>query len=230
MKVFLSAFWLGLAICASPGAVTTQAVRSGLERGFRPALSLQVGALVGMALWSSIGLMGAALFTENRITRLVLSCIGIVLLLWLTTQALRNATRAQPMETLPSTVRSDFALGVGLSLANPLPIALWLSLGSSTITSPTIIDIGIFFTGLISSAMLWSVLLAALTAWGRRFVTPRLFRFVSLVCGLALGAFAIKLAIGMIEILTARRPTITLFLSVFIFALVTIFQKMEDSL
>lgn len=204
MQVFLSAFWLALAICASPGAVTTQAVRNGLERGFRAALSLQVGALVGMALWSAIGLAGAALFTENIIVRLVLSLIGIVLLIWLMGQALQDAIRNQTIETLASGVRSDFALGVGLSLANPLPIALWLSLGSSTITSPTAIDVVIFFIGLISSAMLWSMFLAALTAWGRRFITPRHFRFVSLVCGLALGAFAVRLALNAIEILRNR--------------------------
>ena len=201
MEVFLSAFWLALAICASPGAVTTQAARNGLERGFRAALSLQVGALVGMALWSVIGLAGAALFTENIIVRLVLSLIGIVLLIWLMGQALQDAIRNQKIETLASGVRSDFALGVGLSLANPLPIALWLSLGSSTITSPTLFEVGIFFIGLISSAMLWSVFLAALTAWGRRFITPLHFRFVSLVCGLALGAFAVRLALNAIEIL-----------------------------
>src|SRR5215216_5072433 len=166
MEVFLSAFWLALAICASPGAVTTQAVRNGLERGFHAALSLQVGALVGMTLWSSIGLMGAALLTENRIVRLILSFSGIVLLFWLMGRALRDAIRNPSMEILPSSVRGDFALGVGLSLANPLPIALWLSLGSSTISSPSFSEVAIFFVGLILSAMLWSVFLAGLAAWG----------------------------------------------------------------
>jgi threonine/homoserine/homoserine lactone efflux protein len=201
MEVFLFAFWLGLAICASPGAVTTQAVRNGLEHGFRAALSLQVGALVGMVLWSSIGLIGATLLTENMIIRLILSLIGIVLLLWLMGQALRDAIRNQPVETSPSSVRGDFAMGAGLSLANPLPIALWLGVGSSTISSPTLFEVGIFFMGLISSAMLWSVLLAGLTAWGRRFITPLLFRLVSLVCGLALGVFAVRLVINVFEML-----------------------------
>ena len=201
MEIFLSAFWLGLAVCASPGAVTTQAVRNGLEHGFRAAMTLQVGALVGMALWSSIGLMGAALLTENKIVRLVLNFIGIVLLFWLMGRALRDAIRNPSMETLPSSVRGDFALGVALSLANPLPIALWLSLGSSTISSPSPSEVAIFFVGLTSSAMLWSVFLAGLTAWGRRFVTPRLFRLVSLICGLALGVFALKLTFNVIEML-----------------------------
>jgi threonine/homoserine/homoserine lactone efflux protein len=202
MDLFLSAVWLALAICASPGAVTTQAVRNGLERGFRPALSLQIGALVGMALWSGIGLLGATLLTENRLVRVLLSILGIVLLLWLMGQALRDAMHNQPLETQPSRAGNDFTLGVLLSLANPIPVALWLGVGSSTIPSHAPGQVAIFFAGLISSATLWSVLLAGLTAWGRRFVTPLLFRLVNLVCGLALGAFAVKLASNVIEMLT----------------------------
>jgi threonine/homoserine/homoserine lactone efflux protein len=201
METFLSGFGLALAICASPGAVTTQAVRNGLERGFSAALSVQVGALAGMSLWSGIGLMGAALLTENLMIRLAVGSLGILLILWLMAQALRDAIRIRPVKGLPSSMRSDFALGVGLSLANPLPIALWLGLGSSIVLAPTPITILIFFLGLVSSALLWSVFLAALTAWGRRFVTPRLLRLVSLICGLALGLFAIRLAFNIIQIL-----------------------------
>lgn len=199
METFLSGFGLALVICASPGAVTTQAVRNGLERGFHASLSVQTGALAGMALWSGIGLMGAALLTENVMIRVAVGTLGILLMLWLMSQALRDAIRNLPVKDLPSNVRGDFGLGVGLSLANPLPIALWLGMGSSLL-APTPGTILIFFLGLISSALLWSLFLAALTAWGRRFVTPRLFRLVSLVCGLALDVFAIRLVFNIIEV------------------------------
>ena len=96
-----------------------------------------------------------------------------------------------------SNVRGDFALGVALSLANPLPIAFWLGIGSTVIaTGKTFFDpkdLLIFFAGFLSSASLWCVLLASLVAWGQRFVTPLFFRLVNLICGLALGFFALKL-------------------------------------
>lgn len=199
MDAFLTGFGLALAICASPGAVTAQAVRNGLERGFQAALSLQVGAIAGMAVWSGIGLTGAALLAENVMIRLALGSLGTLLMLWLMAQALRDAMRDQPARELPTRGRGDFGLGAGLSLANPIPIALWLGMGSS-LSAPTPGMLLQFFLGLISSALLWSVLLAALTAWGRRFVTPRLFRFVSLVCGLTLGLFAIRLVFRMVEV------------------------------
>jgi chemosensory pili system protein ChpE len=201
MELFLLGFGLGLAICASPGAVTTQAVRTGIERGFGAALSLQVGALVGMALWSGIGLIGATLLTENLTVRVILSITGVALLLYLSGGALRDAIQDSPQEGVHSGARGDFTVGALLSLANPLPLALWLGVGSSTAISPNASQISIFFVGLLSSAMLWSVALAGVTAWGRRFVTPALFRIVSFVCGLALAGFAVRLAWNVIQLL-----------------------------
>ena len=52
--LFFAAFGLGLAFCAPPGAVTAEAVRRGLSRGFRAALLLELGSLVGDAFWAAL--------------------------------------------------------------------------------------------------------------------------------------------------------------------------------
>lgn len=194
MLIFLSAFGLGIAFCASPGAVTAQAVRRGLERGFLAALSLQLGALIGLALWAIIALVGAAMLAQNVLAQLILGALGVLLLLRIAWHALRDAYRGRGVEATTSDVRGDLALGAALSLANPLPIAFWLSIGSGVIstvtTSPDATDLLVFFAGFVSSAVLWSFFLAGLLAWGKRFVTPQFFRVVNLICGLALGFFA----------------------------------------
>ncbi len=58
--LFVSAFGLGLAFCAPPGAVTAEALRRGLERGFWSVLLLELGSLVGDATWAALALFGAA--------------------------------------------------------------------------------------------------------------------------------------------------------------------------
>ncbi|HEU5374401.1 MAG TPA: LysE family transporter [Ktedonobacteraceae bacterium] len=193
----LSAFGLGLAFCAAPGAVTAQVLRRGLERGFLPALWLQFGALIGMALWAIIALIGAALLVHNTLIRLFLGIVGTLLLLWLTWSALRDAYRGNMAEAKAASKQGDFVLGALLSLANPLPIAFWLGIGSAMIAtgqvSPDLEDMLIFLAGFLCGGLLWCVSLAGLLAWGRRFVTPLLFRLVNLVCGLAIGFFALKL-------------------------------------
>jgi chemosensory pili system protein ChpE len=198
VALFLTAFGLGIAFCASPGAVTAQAVRRGLERGFLAALSLEIGALVGLTLWAVIALAGAAVLVHDSPARLILGAVGSLFLLWLMWRALADASRGKAGEaTTNADLRGGLALGAALSLANPLPIAFWLGVGG-TVISPAeaaldATDMAIFFAGFLSSAVLWSLLLAALLAWGQRFVTPLFFRLVNLACGLALGYFALRL-------------------------------------
>jgi chemosensory pili system protein ChpE len=195
--LFLSACGLGIAFCASPGAVTALVVRQGLERGFLSALFLQLGALVGLTLWAIIAFVGAALLVHDALTRLILGAVGVLFLLWLTLNALRDAYRGTAGEAKASNVRDDLALGAVISLANPLPIAFWLGIGSTVIAtgkgSPDPKDMLTFLAGFLCGALLWSFFLASLIAWGRRFVTPLFFRIVNLICGLALGFLALKL-------------------------------------
>jgi threonine/homoserine/homoserine lactone efflux protein len=77
-----------------------------------------------------------------------------------------------------------------------MPVAFWLGIGSTMIANEKAAldpkDQVVFFAGFLSSALLWSVFLAGLLAWGQRFVTPLFFRLVNLICGLALGFFAFK--------------------------------------
>ncbi len=188
MQLFLTAFGLGLAFFASPGAVTAQPLRRGLEHGFFSALFLQLGALIGVTLWPLIAFIGAAFLVQYVLAR-------VLLLAW---QALRAAYHGKIDKAKATSIRGDFALGAAISLANPLPIAFWLGIGSTVLAtgekaSPDPHALVIFLGGFLSSAFLWCFFLASLIAWGRRFVTPLFFRFVNLVCGLALGLFALKL-------------------------------------
>ena len=197
MLLFLSACGLGIAFCAFPGAVTAQVVRRGVEHGFLSTLLLQLGSLVGLLLWAMMALTGAAVLVQNVLVRLMLGAVGVLFLLWLAWQALRAAYRGTAAEAKATQVRGDFALGAVLSLANPGAIAFWLGIGSSVMATGkgtlALRDLLVFLAGFLCGALLWSVSLASLLAWGRHFVTPRFFRLVNLICGLALGLFALKL-------------------------------------
>ena len=80
MALFLTAFGLGIAFCASPGAVTAQVVQRGLERGFRSALSLQLGALVGMVLWAIVAFIGAGMLAQHLLARLISGAVRTIYL------------------------------------------------------------------------------------------------------------------------------------------------------
>ena len=206
MSLFLSSFVLAIAFCAPPGVVTAETVRRGTARGFVPALFVQFGSLVGDTTWATIALTGLAFVIQNNFAKAVLSSIGVLLLLKLAWNALRDARYGKEWSTaFPISSRGDFANGAFLSLGNPLNIVFWTGLGTTAFSSlsekPEPIHFAIFFTGFLAGALIWCFFMAGLVAWGRRFVTPIFFRWINLACGLALAYFAVQLGWQLVQMI-----------------------------
>ena len=204
MPLFLSSFILAIAFCAPPGVVTAETVRRGAARGFLPALFVQLGSLVGDTTWAIIALTGLAFIVQNNLAKIVLTLIGILLMLKLAWSAMQDAHEGKELDTYASlSHRGDFTNGAFLSLGNPMNIVFWTGLGTTVFASisgrPQPSDFAIFFAGFLSGAVLWCFLMAAIVAWGRKFVTPTFFRWVNFACGLALGFFALQLGLKLLQ-------------------------------
>src|SRR5512141_2971775 len=198
MSLFISSFILAIAFCAPPGVITAETVRRGAARGFLPALFVQFGSLVGDTTWAIIALTGLAFLVQNNIARIILSLVGIILMLKLAWDAIKDAHHGKELDASPTTsTRGDFANGAFLSLGNPMNIVFWTGLGTTVFASisgkPQPVHFAIFFAGFLAGAILWCFLFAGMVAWGRNFVTPNFFRIVNLVCGIALSYFALQL-------------------------------------
>ena len=199
MSLFLSSFVLAIAFCAPPGVVTAETVRRGAARGFVPALFVQFGSLVGDTTWAIIALTGLAFIVQNDVAKVILSLLGTVLMLKLAWDAFNDARHGKEIDTAASNSnRGDFTNGAFLSLGNPMNIVFWTGLGTTGFASlsgsPQPVHFAIFFAGFLGGAIVWCFFMAGLVAWGRRFVTPTFFRVVNVICGFALGFFAVQLA------------------------------------
>ncbi|HEY0819806.1 MAG TPA: LysE family transporter [Rhizobacter sp.] len=165
--LFVSAFLLGLVFNATPGAVFAETVRQGVHGGFRPAFAVQIGSLVGDALWAVLGLVGIGLLLQLDALRLPIGLLGVAYLLWLARDAWRAAGREFSVE-LGGDARRQQALrsGVMLSVTNPQNVAYWAALGSAMgavgVTAPTAADYGVFFAGFMASSVLWCFVCAAI--------------------------------------------------------------------
>lgn len=198
MSLFLSSFILAIAFCAPPGVITAETVRRGASRGFIPALFVQLGSLVGDTTWAIIALTGLAFIVQNNIAKIILSLIGMLLMLKLAWDAIKDAHHGRELDaTSSNSHRGDFTNGAFLSLGNPMNIVFWTGLGTTVFASisgkPQPVDFAIFFAGFLGGALLWCFIMAGLVAWGRQFVTLTFFRWVNFTCGIALGFFAIQL-------------------------------------
>ena len=73
LAIFLAALLFGFAFNVSPGAVFSETLRRGLTGGFRPALLVQLGSLIGDAVWALLGLTGLALLLGYEQVRIPLT-------------------------------------------------------------------------------------------------------------------------------------------------------------
>lgn len=91
LAIFLTALLFGFAFNVSPGAVFSETLRRGLTGGFRPALLVQLGSLIGDAVWALLGLTGLALLLGYEQVRIPLTLACAAYLAWLGVQGLRDA-------------------------------------------------------------------------------------------------------------------------------------------
>jgi chemosensory pili system protein ChpE len=200
LLVLLSAFGLGLAFCAPPGAITAEAIRRGLAGGFRPAFVLEVGSLVGDATWAGIALAGAAVLVQSPVARIALGVVGALILFRLGWTAIQDARHAHEIKAVPLGGRGNFVTGAMLSLTNPLNIAFWVGVGGGVVQSivsrPTPVDFAVFYLGFMLACISWCFAFSAVIAFGRTLLRPAFFRVVNAICGMALVLFGVQLLRG----------------------------------
>jgi threonine/homoserine/homoserine lactone efflux protein len=195
--LFLSALVLSIFFCAMPGAVNTEALRRGLKGGFRPAFLVEAGSLIGDSTWAIIALIGLAFLVTNDVARIVIGVGGAALLTYLAIRAFLDAKNGIDLDSGEVKRGNDFATGALISLGNPFQVAFWLGIGGSAIAvlvpNPTAIDFAIFFFGYFAGGVIWTFLYSGLVAYGRRYVTPRLFQAINVICGAIMIYFALSL-------------------------------------
>ena len=168
--LFFSAFFLGFIFNAAPGAVFAETIRQGIKGGFKPALAVQIGSLVGDALWAILGLAGVGFLLQLNSLRFPVGIAGVLYLLWLAWDAWQEANKEfnGHYDTIIAHHQKALRSGVFLSITNPQNIAYWAALGSAMgaigVTEPTTNHYLIFFAGFMGSSFLWSFLCAGLVS------------------------------------------------------------------
>ncbi|NYI03708.1 LysE family transporter [Allostreptomyces psammosilenae] len=200
-EIFMVALWLGLVFNAAPGAVFSESLRRGIRGGFGPALAVQVGSLVGDAVWAVLGLAGAGALFAVPALRVPLTVAGCLLLAWLGVTGLRDAlARKGPDPTAAEPHggqdRGAMAVGAGMSLANPWNVVYWSGaaggvgavLGGARAGTA---ELAVFFAGFMASSLLWCVISAGLIVVLRRALPPVAVRVLEACCGVSLLVFAL---------------------------------------
>ncbi len=203
--VFLVGIWSGLVFNVAPGAVFAESLRRGVRGGFRPAFGVQVGSLVGDAVWAVLGLTGAAaLLTQPRVSG-PLTLVGCLVLLGLGLHGMWSALRNVPVATERAepgrgAARGAVATGVATSVGNVWNVLYWGGAGAAVAgtlgTEAPDGTLAVFFAAFMLASVLWCVVCAGLIAVLRRGLAPRAVQAVECLAAAALVVMAGALAAG----------------------------------
>jgi chemosensory pili system protein ChpE len=193
---------MAISMSAPPGPVTMETVRRGLGGGFRPALYVQLGSVIGDLTWCALALLGLAPLVQIAWVRGALSIAGVVLLAYLGLAGLRDAFFKAATAPAPSAAGlghgGAFRSGLAISMANPMAVGYWLSVGGALIAAgiagTTPLQTGTFIGGYLGGTLAWCFVAALVVRWGRRLLSPALFRWVTAACSIALLFFGLALA------------------------------------
>ena len=190
----ITAFVLGIAYAAVPGAVNTESIRRAARSGFRPGFLVQLGSLVGDSAWAILGLSGAVILLQHDLVASALGFVGATLLLLLARQVLIAALCPSHDEP-PMVDGSPLRIGLAFGLANPAGIAFWSGLGASIFgsTVPGLTSWVTLLVCFLAGALTWGTGLAYLVAWGSTRAGHRLQRIVDAVSAVVLGWFGVRL-------------------------------------
>ncbi len=207
LMILLTGIALGVAYCAVPGAVNTECIRRGLSGGFRPAILIQSGALLGDMVWAILGLTGAAFILRFDALVILLGLLGAGFLFSLARNSFRSAWSPTPTGTGGVTQGGrPLIVGATFSLANPAGLAFWSGIGGgllATLGDPTTAEVALLLAAFFVGSMIWCLTISAVVSWGRRFASPRLFRWVDALSGVALSYFAVRLLVSTVRRLGA---------------------------
>jgi threonine/homoserine/homoserine lactone efflux protein len=195
VETLATAFVLGLTAGISPGPLLTLVLSSTLERGFG------AGARVSLAPVLTDGpIVLAALFVLKDLDPRWLAAItllGGLFVVWIGIQTVRSARQELELEARDGGGVRDLARGAIVNLLNPHPWLFWMSVGGPLLIdawrqSPGLaVAFLVVFYGLIVGS---KVLLAWITARGRRSITGIWYKRALVGSGVLLMALGMLLA------------------------------------
>jgi threonine/homoserine/homoserine lactone efflux protein len=181
-------------VAAPLGPVGATVLRTGLMRGFPPALAVGAGA----AMVDGTYFVGAAAGAERAFQTpwlgVPLWLGGTAFLAYLGLSGL-TAKEAARREDRAASGTLAVALGQGLliTMTNPLTIAAWLAVASSLAVSEGDLPLLLTAAAFIAAGTLtWFAFLSGAAAWGRRLAGDVAVRWASAAASVVILALAIR--------------------------------------
>ncbi len=210
LGLVVDGYLLGVLVSLPVGPVTITLIRRALTLGFWNAVAFGGGSACADLFYIGLVYFGIApLLSELAWLRVMLWGLGALWLAWLGVDAIRSARRGIEFGAAQGADNgfSSYIAGVGVTLLNPLTIVGWIALGGGFFSRhPETQMLGgglLALLAMIAGTMSHVVVVSAVLATGRRWLSPRVVQGVSAAAGAILlliaASFLVSAVQGMIQ-------------------------------
>jgi threonine/homoserine/homoserine lactone efflux protein len=197
-------FVLGLGLSAAPGALNVETVRRGMRHGVSSALTVQVGALLGDALWVAGTTAAVALRLHSSLAAPAFMALGGGALLWTAWRVWRPPGTSPAVPTAapvrghaPGAVGRGLVVGAVLALSSPLTLVFWAAvqamLHEELGRRPAPTELALVCGAYMSSVLAWGLGLSLAAGWAGHLVGQGRARLLNLACAALLALWGVQL-------------------------------------
>ena len=195
LTIFATSFVIALSGALMPGPLLTVTLSESARRGFYAGPLIVLGHGILELLLVFFLLLGLAPMFNNNLVIGGVGVVGAVVLIWMAIGMIRTLPSLSLQGTLPGKQGTHPVwAGILMSAANPYWTIWWLTIGLGYILycwklGP--LGVLAFFLGHILADLAWYAAVSFTVAYGRRFMSDRVYRGIIACCALALFAFGI---------------------------------------
>lgn len=198
IQIFFRALGVAFSGALMPGPLLTVNIKESLKRGFwaGPQLILGHALLEGLLIAGLV--LGLGGLFRAELSQGLISVVGSAFLFWMAWGMLRyegsGGLGTGKEEAPAATSGGDYGwppvvTGVVVSLSNPYWSLWWATLGLSFLAQAEKLGIAgilLFFSGHILADFLWYSAVSFVVASGKKWLTPKIYRGIIILCGLFL--------------------------------------------
>lgn len=199
---------LGISLAAPVGPINIEMIKKGLTKGFWASWLVGLGGMTADILFMLLILIGLTPFVQMHAVTVFLYATGFVMLTFVGFQSMKQAvSRSFSIDVNKPSIKRDksFFTGFFIALMNPLNIVFWFGVFGSSLSeslqSQTWLSVFLHSFFIIFGILLWNLNIASSIHFTRKFITPKLLRFITLGAGFLLFLFGCQFGFKCISLL-----------------------------
>lgn len=212
--IFVQSFILGFSGALAPGPLLTYDIQLAYKKGFWVGPKLILGHAILEAVLIVGLIAGLGNYIQLHVTQIILGIIGGILLLWMGYDLIWTESKKSGITIKEQAAASEttakisnmnpIVAGFVISLSNPYFLIWWAVVGLGVMTQSLQfgwIGIIVFFSAHELSDLIWYTLVSGAIAKGRQFISPKIYRWLLIICGIFLLFLAAKFIFDAFQLL-----------------------------